>query len=234
MAKVKDSVPSRKQIAEYWCDKYISKDFDIIDSYEEGAEPVIADCGEPECWACGMFNEKIYQNKMYDALLHTKNYMRIWNFPEVTYLQKAHILSNMLGGKSIPENYFLLCKECHQESPDFKDTRFFYAYIRHTRANVNRVNHRRYNELQRAIHELAFQLHKNILTIAKGVENIGVSQEKMGLHITSISLYTIASAIVYRMDELNSKALSDDDIMKMQEEYLKYDIKFKIKGDEQL
>lgn len=216
--------PSRKQIAEYWKDKYISKDFKIIDFYEEGAEPVITDPGEPECWACAMFNHRIYDNPNYDRLINTNNYMRIWNFPEVRYLQKAHIKSKMLGGENIPSNYFLLCKECHQESPDFVDNRYFYAYIRYVRKNAYKISKRRNKKMMQAIYEMAYQMNKNILTVDKGFEKIPLVSKKMGLHITSFSLYTHAAAVVDSMDELNLKQLSKEDYNKMQSEFSKYDI----------
>ncbi len=226
MGRKKESVPSIKQIVEYWKDKYISKNFEIIDFYEEGAEPVITDLGEPECWACGMFNENIYENLNYDKLLQGKNVIRVWSLPEVKYLQKAHILSKMLGGENKPSNYFLLCKTCHQESPDFSDTHYFYAYICHTRKYACRIRNKRSNEIQRAVYELANLMNKNILTIDKGIKNIESSVEKMGLHITSFSLYTMASAIVYGMDNLDYEILLDEDINKIKDEYLKFEIEW--------
>lgn len=222
----KQSSPSRKQIAEYWRGKYISKDLEIIDFYENNALPVIVDFGEPACWACGMFNDKIYNNPNYDKLLNTKNYMRIWNLPENRYLQKAHIKSRMLGGKNIPSNYFLLCKECHQESPDFDDIQYFYAYIRFVRENVFKVSKRRNEEMKRAIYELSYQMNKNILTIDKGIQNLFLNVNKMGLHITSFSLYTYAAAIVEGMDNLNIERLSSEDLEQMKNEFSKYDISF--------
>ncbi|WP_294562249.1 hypothetical protein [uncultured Traorella sp.] len=224
MNKKKESVPSRKQIAEYWKGKYISKNLEVIDDYEEDALPVISDWGEPECWACCEFNLKIYNNPNYEKLRTSKNYMIIWNLPEVKFLQKAHIKSKMLGGENVPSNYFLLCKECHQESPDFQDPRYFFAYIRNSRKNEVKIRKRRENEMMRAIYELAFQLNKNIFTIDKAYKNLPNSFEKMGLHITNYSLYTLASGVVDVMDDLNLDLLSDEEFEKMKNEFLKYDI----------
>lgn len=226
MNKSKESIPSSKQIAEYWKGKFISKKFEIINYYEDGAKSVITDCGEPECWACGMFNAKIYDNPKYYELLNTNNFMRVWNFSEFKYLQKAHILSKMLGGKSEPSNYFLLCKKCHQESPDYSDTHFFYAYIYQTKGNAVKVTDRRNKEMIRAIYELAFLMKKNIFTIDRGVKNIRLSAKKMGLHITNFSLYTEAAVIVDGMDDLIIQGLSDKDLIEMRKEYLKFDIIF--------
>lgn len=65
-----------------------------------------------------MFSQAIYDNPKYDQLINTKKCMRIWNFHE---------------------NYFLLCKEYHQENPGFDDDRYFYAYIRYMRKNKNKI-----------------------------------------------------------------------------------------------
>ena len=185
---------------------------------------MITDPGEPECWACGMFNHKIYDNPKYDRLINTKSCMRIWNFPEVRYLQKAHIKSRMLDGENIPSNYFLLCKECHQESPDFVDDRYFYAYICYVRKNAYEISERRTRRMMRAIYETAYQMNKNILTVDKGFEQLPLAVEKMGLHITSFSLYTCAAGVVEGMDELNLKQLSKEDYEKMKSEFYKYNI----------
>ncbi|MFQ6791873.1 MAG: hypothetical protein ACLRT4_03695 [Thomasclavelia sp.] len=218
--------PSRKKIAEYWADKYISKNLEIIDYYEEGAIPVIIDRGEPECWACRFFDDKIYDNEKYDKLIKKDNFMSIWNLRENHYLQRAHIKSKMLGGENIPSNYFLLCKECHEESPDYDDIRYFYAYIRHVRENRNKVLKRRNEELMRTIYELAYQMNKNILTFDPEKYDYLPYVEKMGLHNTSFKPYTIASGFVEEMDDLNIEQLSDKEITQMKEEFSKYGITF--------
>lgn len=43
-----------------------------------------------ECWACG----------------------------DERALEKAHIVAHAAGGTSDPDNYLLLCRECHKEQPD--------------------------------------------------------------------------------------------------------------------
>lgn len=69
MLNNKKSRPSHSQIAEYWNDKYISKNFQIIDHYEHGAKSVINDLGEPQCLACGEYNRAIYDNPKYEKIL---------------------------------------------------------------------------------------------------------------------------------------------------------------------
>lgn len=226
MEKKRKAVPSKKKIAEYWCGKYISNKFEIIDKYEAGAVLIIKDCGEPECWACGESENALFENPKYYETLATKSFMKVWDFKEVGFLQRAHVVPSMLGGENKPSNYFLLCKRCHQESPDFIDGRYFYAYVYHSRNNAGEIRSRRTFETLRAIHELAFLMKKNILTAQKGLVNLKYNLEKMGFHNTNYSEYSEASAVVEGMDNLELEKISDVDFEKMQKEYLEYGIKF--------
>ena len=106
-----------------------------------------------------MFNLAIYDNPKYGQLINTKNYMRVWSFHENYFLQKAHIKFKTLGGKNIPLNYLLLCKECHQESCDFDD-RYFYAYICYMRKNKYKIIEKRNRRFMQAIYEIVYQTNK--------------------------------------------------------------------------
>lgn len=223
-----EPTPSRVKIVEYWKDKYISKNLEIVSSNETDSLPVIDDWGEPECWACGEFHENIYLNPAYlECIKSGENCLKVWDFPEAKFLQKAHIVPKMLGGEKVPSNYFLLCKRCHQESPDFIDSCYFFAYIRHTRNNAHEVRARRENEIMRAVYELCNELNKNILTFDLGLKNSQMSFSKMGFHITSFSPYTIAAAIVDGMDNLEIEKLSCEELLEIQEQYSKFNIVWK-------
>lgn len=67
----------------------------------------IAECslGEYFCWGCGVPCNK------------------------VSYLEKAHIVPKTLGGKNEPSNFFLLCKGCHEESPDTGIPDIFFKWL---------------------------------------------------------------------------------------------------------
>ncbi|UTD55478.1 HNH endonuclease [Halomonas sp. MS1] len=45
------------------------------------------------------------------------------------YQEVAHIVPHSLGGRSTPTNLFLLCNECHVQSPDFLDPKAFIQFV---------------------------------------------------------------------------------------------------------
>ena len=54
----------------------------------------------------------------------------MWDNGYVTsHLERCHILADSLGGKSEPSNLFLMCKRCHAESPDTKNTSAFFRWV---------------------------------------------------------------------------------------------------------
>lgn len=225
MSKQNKSNVRRSQVVKYWANKYLSKNLEVIDYSEEGAIPIIEDLKMPCCWACGCKNYKIYENKEYYPKLLKEQYKNLWDLSESSFLQKAHIVPRQFQEKDVPSNLFLLCKQCHNESPDYIDTKYFFAYIRYMREHVLEVQDRRDKELKRAIYELSFKLNKNILSL----ENIFIDDlpfNKAGIHVTTFSLYTMAATIVDCMDELDIKKLSSKDIEKIKNEYIKYGLEW--------
>lgn len=222
----KKSRPSHSQIVEYWKGKYISKDFEIIGHYEEGADPVIENYDMPSCMACGYNNQKICFNPKYNKYLsQDKVSFSIWNLPESKcILQRCHITPRMVGGENQVSNYFLLCKECHQESPDYLDTKFFFAYIRYVRYKKFEIFVNREHELLKACYNLALQMNKNVLHLEETLRNSKFFNHKMSFHITSFSSYTIASAIVDSLEELDVNSLTRKEFNEIKKIYSKYNI----------
>lgn len=134
---------SHSAIFEYWKDKAITKDGDIICEETHGnidSIPVVFDWGEPECWACRTAINEVYEYKTYDELLKT-NKAKIWNFAKVReVLNKCHIIPDSAGGADSPENLFLLCECCHRESPDTTNPKNFLKWVykrRHQEKSIN-------------------------------------------------------------------------------------------------
>ena len=46
-------------------------------------------------------------------------------------------MEKSLNGEDKPENYFLLCPQCHAESPDTTDAKLFFAWVRYKRTHEN-------------------------------------------------------------------------------------------------
>lgn len=135
---VKRKSISHYAIFDYWKDKCITKDgkVEIEIGYEghddrkantQNSIAVVCDWGEPECWACGR------EVPGYDYDNIDQDLSKVWNNKNVVhFLNKAHIVPHALGGGENPENMFLLCEECHEDSPDtkYKDQFFKWVYKR--------------------------------------------------------------------------------------------------------
>lgn len=95
--------PSHKKVIDYYMN---------TDGYEEflgwWVFDNVAECslGEYFCWGCGLPVSKL------------------------NYLEKAHIVPKALGGKVEPSNFFLLCKGCHEESPDTGIPEIFFKWLK--------------------------------------------------------------------------------------------------------
>lgn len=48
-------------------------------------------------------------------------------------LERAHLLGKQFGGTNEADNFALLCKRCHQDSPDTPDTNDIMGWIVHPR-----------------------------------------------------------------------------------------------------
>ena len=121
---------SKFRIYDYWKDKAITKKFEIKPvsacTKEDDALSITEFPDEIFCWACQM---PPYQQGTHRTL------SGLWNGD--TLLQRSHILEKSLNGEDKPENYFLLCPQCHAESPDTTDAKLFFAWVRYKRTHEN-------------------------------------------------------------------------------------------------
>lgn len=62
------------------------------------------------CWNCG----------------HNKQ----WASNKKPSLEKCHIIPHSLGGKDIPSNYVLLCKDCHRLAPNTSNPNDMWEWIK--------------------------------------------------------------------------------------------------------
>lgn len=134
---------SHLSIVQYWRDKAITKDGEVIidnENSHEGSVSVIYDIGEPECWACGRLVEDIYKYQNYENLLE-ENPMKLWGLSaSKSFLNRCHIIPHSAGGEDKPENLFLLCERCHVEAPDTDNSKNFLKWVYKRRKNGKFVN----------------------------------------------------------------------------------------------
>lgn len=124
MSQRKMTPPRHEVIAEYWRDKYITRDGRITDHLVEDAVKVIDDVHEVACWACGFPVVTPAEER------GEWDFERIWSYKKVSdRLERCHIVPEMHGGGVEPENMFLLCKRCHPESPDTTNRSAFFRWV---------------------------------------------------------------------------------------------------------
>lgn len=121
---------SHYKIFDYWKDKCITRDGEVTDRITDNSIDVVTDYGEPCCWSCGKPVD-LTKSKTYDELLISNQLSKIYGFQKVkTSLNRCHIVPHALGGTDEdPSNLFLMCSECHEESPDTSNPRNFLRWV---------------------------------------------------------------------------------------------------------
>lgn len=125
---------ARSKIFDYWKDKAITVDGNVIhddDHYHEDSIPAIEYFEEPVCWACGKHVKGVYETKRYDEYIKQRKFAQLYNIgSEARRLERCHIVPHMLGGSDTdPSNMFLLCHQCHEESPDTSNPSAFLRWV---------------------------------------------------------------------------------------------------------
>jgi len=107
-----DVLPSKAEIVAHWRERF--RDLGIF-----------IDWGEPSCWACGF-----HYGSKYDVKSPKAGWNEIFDAWNKIPLQRCHIVPRSLGGKDEPSNLFLMCRECHDQAPNFPFTDAFLEWAR--------------------------------------------------------------------------------------------------------
>lgn len=126
----REHTPSHGKIFNYWKNKVILPDGIVKDMPCSDGLEVVTDWGEPCCWACGKQID-LSRYKGYTDDVEKCNYGKIYGYAVVrNHLQRCHIIPHSIGGSDDFEgNYFLLCKKCHEESPDTINPQNFFRWV---------------------------------------------------------------------------------------------------------
>ena len=116
-------------IFDYWKDKAILENGEIVEIKDKpigNYERVIYDWGEPCCWAC---DKPVMSTFEHDNIPEV-DLSKIWNDVKIKkHLDRCHIVPRTKGGEDSPSNMFLMCKSCHEKSPDTVNTRAFFRWV---------------------------------------------------------------------------------------------------------
>ena len=84
------------------------------------------------------FNKKSFEVKDYEELAN-KSPQKLYDSPKVkSEYNRCHIIPRQAGGSNDPSNLFLLCEECHEESPDTLNPKNFFKWVYKKRKNESR------------------------------------------------------------------------------------------------
>jgi len=131
-------------IMDYWRDKAICKNGDIITEDEAGRRryidtiPVIKDWGEPMCWGCSKPIIGDYEKKCESESYDEDDIKKLWLDKKVkSKLNRCHIVPASLDGEDRPENLFLMCESCHILSPDSRNKEGFFRWVYRQRQSMD-------------------------------------------------------------------------------------------------
>ena len=125
----KDIKCSHWDIVNYWAESglWVTEDGILTkrsDSIRD--EIVMDDCDAVRCMACGAMVKS--------GIKETDDWSRLWNSSHVkSRLARCHIIPQSLGGADTPDNLVVLCKACHESSPDTTNPQTFWRWFYDTR-----------------------------------------------------------------------------------------------------
>ena len=131
MSEERKSVAHSK-IFSYWKDKAITADGSVVDEDGNPATvPVVEYWTEPCCWACGKRVYGLSEYKSYESNLIGSRIRMLYDYAKTRrVLERCHIVPHALGGSDEdPANMFLLCHDCHLESPDNANEKYFLRWV---------------------------------------------------------------------------------------------------------
>lgn len=122
------SMPNCYKIFDFWKDKRITEGGNIVDEPDSfKGRRVVDNEYIPSCWACGrpVRRKDLLSWEKYDLEIE-----EIWKDKKInSNLQRCHIVAKQFGGSDDPSNLFLMCEDCHAESPDTTNTAAFFRWV---------------------------------------------------------------------------------------------------------
>lgn len=223
-------MPTHSKIMDYWKDKCITHDFKIAIEGEYAYDksiPVVKDYGEPTCWCCGEFISDIYKEPNYEEDLNN-HYRKVWNYKKVkSNLNRCHIIPRALGGSDEPCNLFLMCPRCHEESPDFIDSTYFFAFVYVKRREY--LSGQSMYELKKYIEyivRVSKELNKDLSTLNKNK----INYSKYNTHGYTVATSTLVASLVDAMEDLSESNMLIHTLYKLSLENMANKIDLHLKG----
>jgi len=133
MSKKKISRIKHEAILEYWSNQGISE-LELNFDWGDGFD---------HCWNCGNVNS---------CSMAKRGYM----------LERCHIVPDALGGTNTPDNYVLLCKECHEEAPNITNKEAMWDWIKSNKVEFGFTG---MYKIMKALQRLSLESNKPVLSL---------------------------------------------------------------------
>lgn len=205
------------KIYEFWNGKGITEKGDISDLH---GIPVVKEPHRPSCFACG---RPVYPKDVLSWDKYDKSVKDLWTNKKVnSRLQRCHILAKQFGGTDEPENLFLMCEDCHAESPDTTNREAFFRWVYRRRSEWEYGIHwkRLLIELEQEVNARGYDLVdiSRKLEPKSGFEIAEIAMGRCGLHGTRIAGSSIAIAVA---DEMERRMMCEEAYI-MEEKLIEY------------
>ena len=192
-------MPSCYHVYDYWKDKGILENGEISDT---GGDAVVRNVHLPSCWACG---RPVKGRDLLSWDKYDKDPKEQWSDKSVnSKLQKCHIIAKQFGGEAVPENLFLLCADCHVESPDTKNRAAFFRWVYRKRQETSHgINWKKMLEEATAeIRSRGYEPKQFLRMIGKDECTAVVAEglEECGLHGSAVAESSVVVCVIDAME----------------------------------
>lgn len=187
------------KIFEYWSDKNITEKGEV--SKTEGVR-VVENLHDPSCFACG---RPVDRRTVLGWDKYDKELKDLWSDKNVnSKLQKCHILAKQFGGSDTTDNLFLMCEDCHAESPDTKNSAAFFRWVyRRKKEFSHGFNWKKFMfewESEITSRGYDFSYFVGSLNPSEGFEIADIAISNCGLHGCSIAPSSVVVELVSEME----------------------------------
>ena len=118
------------------------------------------------------------------------------------YQEVAHIIPHSLGGTHLPINSFLLCAECHLNSPDCSSAKYFVAFINQNAGRFSRVLAETFQKITKRMTEFCEQEPENAEALLEYMKASSLEfGSRTATHGSNFSISTKMARIEMVLDE---------------------------------
>lgn len=189
---------TKRQIAKWWYSYGMrvtrSGKFDRLPLF---VQRLIVDMGEPNCWGC--------DRQLGCDIGEWEGYRGTWESMLDNYnrlpVERAHIIPVARGGSDAPNNLLLLCRGCHQDSPDTTNPHYMFGWLNN---RPKALFKKRVNELYEACESIGIlpRAYVNMKTILMLMpeENEKWLEHSCKMSVAHFDVYALASEAATMLD----------------------------------